>query len=112
EVLAQATRRARRRPAPHHPKTASALASTVLSRSPYATPRTSASRPAVATTLAGWLGTPRTFCGARNGESVSTRTRSAGTAAAASRSTSDFGYVILPANEQYQPSSATRSAHA
>ena len=39
-----------------------------------------------ATTLAGWFGFPRTDCGARNGESVSTRSRSWGTSRTDSRS--------------------------
>ena len=44
----------------------------------------------MATTLAGWLGLPRTGCGARKGESVSVRIRSSGTIRAASRSASDL----------------------
>src|SRR5262249_60038237 len=61
EVLAEAAGGAIRRPGgPHHPKTLAAFASTMRSSSPYETPRTSASRSAVATTLAGSLGLPRT----------------------------------------------------
>ncbi len=48
--------------------------------------RTSASTRSVCTTLAGSFGAPRTDCGARYGLSVSTRIRSRGMLAAASRS--------------------------
>ena len=51
----------------------------------------SASAATVWTTCAGSFGRPRTGCGARYGLSVSTRIRSAGTARAASRSSSAFG---------------------
>src|SRR5262249_55212814 len=113
EVLSEPARRTRRRPeSPGHdqPKTLAALASPMRSSSPYGPPRTRASRSAVITTFAGWFGFPRTGCGARKGESVSTRSRSSGTTRAVSRIASAFGYVRLPANEQYQPCSAARSA--
>ena len=56
-----------------------------------------------ATTWRGSLGLPRTGWGARNGASVSTSRRSAGTRAAASRSSGAFGKVTLPANEIQYP---------
>jgi hypothetical protein len=74
----------------------SAVAATSIS---VGAPRTSASVPSVKSTFWGAFARPRSFCGARNGESVSTKSRSSGTAAAATRRCSFFGYVTLPANE-------------
>ena len=69
-----------------------ATASTVASRA-------SARTRTVCTTFAGSFRVPRIGCGARYGLSVSTRILSAGTAPAASRRATAFGYVTLPANE-------------
>ena len=55
------------------------------------TPRASARTASVWSTLAGSFRLPRSGCGARYGLSVSARIRSAGTAAAASRSAAAFG---------------------
>ena len=54
-------------PAAHQspPKTRAAFRSTASSSASYDIPRSSATNPAVATTLAGSLGLPRTGCGAR-----------------------------------------------
>ena len=53
---------------------------------------------------------PRTACGARNGASVSTSSRSSGTRSAASRSAAAFGYVEFPANENHQSGCARHSS--
>src|SRR5262249_46448799 len=63
------------------------------------TPRVCARAATVWMTNAGSFRFPRTGCGARYGQSVSASRRSAGTAAAAARSSSAFGYVTLPAND-------------
>src|SRR5690606_25249161 len=68
------------------PNSAAAFASRVLSSASAGTPLASASTAAVSRTLAGVLGLPRCGTGERKGLSVSTRSLSAGTAAAASRS--------------------------
>src|SRR4029079_11841128 len=68
-----------------------AFASICRSRASTAVPRTSARTASVWRTLAGSLRLPRTGCGARYGLSVSARMLSAGTRAAAARSSSAFG---------------------
>ena len=77
----------------------SALRSIACSSTSTSSPRASASTASVCSTLAGSFRLPRSGCGARYGLSVSARMRSAGTAAAASRSSAAFGYVTFPANE-------------
>src|SRR5438132_665911 len=54
------------------------------------------------TTFAGSFRRPRTGCGARYGESVSTRMRRGGTSVAASRRSTAFGKVAFPAKDTYQ----------
>ena len=67
---------------------------------PASSPRASASAASVWTTLAGSLRlAAHAAAGARYGQSVSASRRSAGTCRAASRRSSAFGYVTLPANE-------------
>ena len=63
----------------HHPNAAPAAPSIDRSSAAYSTRRSTASAIAVATTLAGLFGLPRTTCGERYGASVSTSRRSAGT---------------------------------
>ena len=80
-------------------KAAAAFASIRAASSSASSPLAAARARAVWTTFAGSFGLPRTACGARYGESVSTRSRSTGTRPAAERRSSAFGYVRLPANE-------------
>src|SRR5207247_9686215 len=61
------------------PKTAAAFASICRARSSRSSPRIAASADSVWTTCAGSFVVPRTGCGARYGQSVSTSRRSAGT---------------------------------
>src|SRR5262245_28364875 len=72
--------------------------------------RVSARTPAVSTTKAGSLRLPRWRPGARYGASVSTRMRSAGSARAMARSSSDFLNVRMPVNEMKSPSAIARRA--
>src|ERR671935_234255 len=80
-------------------KAAAAFASSRAASSAGSSPRASASATTVWTTFAGSFGRPRRGWGLRYGLSVSARRRSGGTRRAASRSSSAFGYVTLPANE-------------
>src|SRR5688500_13404838 len=84
-------------------KAAVAFASMRAASSAASSPRAAASAATVWTTWAGSFGLPRNGCGARYGLSVSARILSAGTCAAASRSSAAFGYVTLPAKEKYHP---------
>src|ERR671936_3218589 len=86
-----------------------AFASIRAASASTSSPRLAARAATTWTTFAGSLGRPRRGCGARYGASVSVRMRSAGTRAAASRSSGAFGYVTLPANETYQPRSSAGS---
>ena len=89
EVLAQASPPAA---ALTNRKTLAAFASTICSSSSYRERRARRARTsATSTTLAGWFGLPRTDCGARNGESVSTSSSSSGTSRAVSRRSSALG---------------------
>src|SRR5487761_237557 len=90
----------------HSPKYAAALASIRPSSSAASPPRACASAARVYMTYAGSLRRPRADWGARYGESVSARIRSAGTWLAARRSSLAFGNVALPANDTYQPRSS------
>src|SRR5919198_319636 len=85
---------------PHESENAAAaFASSRAASSAGSSPRASASAATVWTTFAGSFGRPRRGWGLRYGLSVSARRRSGGTRRAASRSSSAFGYVTLPANE-------------
>ena len=99
EVLAEVAVRRDREAAHGSENAAVAFASICSARAAASSPRASASAATVWTTKAGSFGRPRRGCGARYGLSVSARRRSAGTAAAASRSSGAFGNVTLPANE-------------
>ena len=90
----------------HSEKHAVAFASICRSRSAGSSPRACARAASVWTTYAGSFGWPRFGCGARYGESVSARIRSAGTCVAARRRSTAFGKLALPANETYQPRSS------
>src|SRR6185437_13825170 len=87
-------------------KHSAAFRSTCCSSSAGSSARAWASAARVWTTLAGSFRFPRTGCGARYGESVSARMRSAGTWVAARRRSTAFGKVALPANEMYQSRSS------
>src|SRR6266508_1086035 len=91
-------------------KQALAFASMRAARSTTSSSRASASAATVWTTFAGSFGRPRRGCGARYGESVSTSSRSPGTARAAARRSYAFLNVTLPANETYQPCSSAGSS--
>src|SRR6185369_6743510 len=81
------------------PNNRQAFSVVCLAKSSAETPRSSARLFAVARTHAGSLRFPRKGCGARYGESVSTRIRSAGICAATSRKSCDFLNVTIPAKE-------------
>jgi DNA polymerase III epsilon subunit-like protein len=87
EVLAEAAL-GLRQPAHCRPKAARALAAVRSPSSAASSPRAAASAATVWTTFAGSLRRPRSGCGERYGLSVSTSSRFAGTARAASRSAS------------------------
>src|SRR5262249_50685082 len=99
EVLPERVLRGDAFRAHRRPKAALAFRSICRSRSGASSRRAAASAARVCTTFAGSLGRPRRGWGDRSGLSGSTRRRSAGTRAAAARSSVAFGYVTLPAND-------------
>src|SRR6266508_4142394 len=96
----------------HKPKQRAAFASICAASSAASALRARAKATTMCTTFAGSFGRPRRGSGARYGESVSTSSRSAGTAYAAERRSCAFLYVTLPANEMYQPRSSAGSSSA
>src|SRR5262249_47736323 len=99
EVLAELLLR---RDAHAMPKQAAAFSSICRSRAGGSSPPACARAASVCTTYAGSFRLPRSGCGARYGESVSARMRSAGTCVALRRRSTAFGNVALPAKDTYQ----------
>ena len=94
----------------NYPNMASALAVVSAASASKGTPRSSAMRRAVCTTNAGSHLRPRSGAGARNGESVSTSSQSAGTYRAEARTSSERLNVTIPEKETQKPRSSRRPA--
>ena len=84
-------------------KSSLAFCAVLWAASSTETPQSSATAASVCTRYPEWLILPRIGCGARYGQSVSTSSRSRGTASAASRTRRAFLKVNVPEKEIYHP---------